>query len=117
MRLGKPLEYLQAALRAAQSTGDIKEQLATIARQLGYFGYLTSDAVVWVCARHSRTISMMNVFPSGQRYQVHRSEARNIPEGPKNLKPFLASRHFVQPHAWYSQGAFPMTRFTYDMPS
>jgi peroxin-11B len=42
------LEHLQAALRAAQTTGDLKEQLTTIARQLGYFGYLAYDAVVWV---------------------------------------------------------------------
>ncbi|KAI9460909.1 peroxisomal biogenesis factor 11 [Lactarius psammicola] len=47
LRLGKPLEHLQAALRAAQNTGDFKEQFTTIARQLGYFGYLTYDAVVW----------------------------------------------------------------------
>lgn len=49
MRLGKPVEHLQAALRAAQTTGDVGEQLATIGRQIGYFGYLTYDAVVWVC--------------------------------------------------------------------
>lgn len=71
LRLGKPFEHLQSALRAAQSTGDIKEQLMTISRQLGYFGYLTYDAVVWVCARRSRTTNMMNVFPSGQRYQIY----------------------------------------------
>jgi peroxin-11B len=50
LRLGKPLEHLQAALRAAQNTGDFKEQLTTIARQLSYFGYLTYDAVAWVRA-------------------------------------------------------------------
>lgn len=48
MRLGKPIEHLQAALRAAQTTGEVAEQLATIGRQIGYFGYLTYDAVVWV---------------------------------------------------------------------
>jgi peroxin-11B len=53
LRLGKPLEHLQAALRAAQTTGGVKEQLATIARQLGYFGYLTYDAVSWVCTDHT----------------------------------------------------------------
>jgi len=47
LRLGKPLEHLQSALRAAQTTGELKEQLTTIARQLGYFGYLTYDTVVW----------------------------------------------------------------------
>ncbi|KAH8988903.1 peroxisomal biogenesis factor 11 [Lactarius akahatsu] len=50
LRLGKPLEHLQAALRAAQNTGDFKEQLTTIARQLSYFGYLTYDAVAWANA-------------------------------------------------------------------
>jgi len=50
LRLGKPFEHLQSALRAAQSTGDIKEQLMAIARQLGYFGYLAYDAVVWANA-------------------------------------------------------------------
>jgi len=50
MRLGKPVEHLQAALRAAQSTSEIGEQVTTIARQLAYFGYLTYDAVVWANA-------------------------------------------------------------------
>ncbi|KAF8203675.1 peroxisomal biogenesis factor 11 [Pholiota molesta] len=47
MRLGKPLEHLQAALRAALTTGPVEETLTTIARQVGYFGYLTYDAIVW----------------------------------------------------------------------
>ena len=79
------MEHLQAALRAAQSAGDLKEQLTTIARQLGYFGYLAYDAVVWVCARHLLTTNMTNVFPSGECHQVYHSEARDISEGPKNL--------------------------------
>lgn len=54
MRIGKPLEHLQAALRAAQATGDLKEQISTIGRQLGYFGYLTYDAIVWVCSVNVR---------------------------------------------------------------
>lgn len=49
MRLGKPLEHLQAALRAAQVAAEPGEQITTICRQLGYFGYLTYDALVWVC--------------------------------------------------------------------
>ncbi|KAK1228369.1 Peroxisomal membrane protein PMP27 [Marasmius sp. AFHP31] len=47
MRLGKPLEHLQAAVRAILATGSPVEQITTIARQLGYFGYLTLDAIVW----------------------------------------------------------------------
>ena len=42
------MEHLQSALRAAQTSGELKEQLTTIARQLSYFGYLTYDTVVWV---------------------------------------------------------------------
>jgi hypothetical protein len=109
------LEHLQSALRAAQATGDLKEQLTTIARQLAYFGYLTYDTVVWVrVRRRPRTIDMMNVPPSGQSHQCYQPEARDISEGPKNLKPFLASWHFVQHHECGTQGEFP-TRFT--MPS
>ncbi|KAI0051739.1 peroxisomal biogenesis factor 11 [Auriscalpium vulgare] len=47
LRLGKPLEHLQLALRAAQTTGEVREQVTTIGRQVGYFGYLTYDAIVW----------------------------------------------------------------------
>jgi len=48
MRLGKPMEHLQVALRATQTLGDTSEQITTIGKQLGYFGYLAYDAVVWV---------------------------------------------------------------------
>jgi len=50
MRLGKPMEHLQAALRAIQVSGPAGEQIATIGRQLGYFGYLVYDALVWANA-------------------------------------------------------------------
>jgi len=59
MRLGKPIEHLQAALRAAQSPSELGEQLATIGRQLAYFGYLTYDAVVWANA-----VKVINLRPS-----------------------------------------------------
>ncbi|KII93248.1 hypothetical protein PLICRDRAFT_35437 [Plicaturopsis crispa FD-325 SS-3] len=51
MRLGKPLEHAQAALRATQASGlEAGEQITTIGRQLGYFGYLAYDAIVWANA-------------------------------------------------------------------
>jgi len=50
LRLGKPLEHLQAALRATQTAGEAGEQITTVARQLCYFGYLTYDAFVWANA-------------------------------------------------------------------
>ncbi|KAF7307026.1 Peroxisomal biogenesis factor [Mycena indigotica] len=47
MRLGKPFEHLQAALRAALSAGPALEQLLAVARQLAYFFYLSLDALAW----------------------------------------------------------------------
>lgn len=49
MRLGKPMEHLQSALKATQLRAPTPEQLTTIGRQLGYAGYLTYDALAWVC--------------------------------------------------------------------
>ena len=48
MRLFKPLEHLQAALKAIQSAGSALERWTTIGRQLSYAGYLSFDALVWV---------------------------------------------------------------------
>jgi len=57
MRLGKPIEHLQAALRATFSSGPIPETITTIARQFAYFGYLSTDAVIWA---HSVKFITMN---------------------------------------------------------
>ncbi|KAJ3558037.1 hypothetical protein NM688_g1146 [Phlebia brevispora] len=59
MRLGKPLEHLQAALRALGATGPAVETITTVARQLSYFGYLTNDALVW-----ANTVKVYNFKPS-----------------------------------------------------
>jgi peroxin-11B len=49
MRLFKPVEHLQAALKAANaSSAPPVEQFTTIGRQIGYFGYLSFDMIVWV---------------------------------------------------------------------
>ena len=48
MRLFKPIEHAQAALRAAAVSDYPLEQFTTIGRQLGYFGYLSLDMIVWV---------------------------------------------------------------------
>ncbi|KZT30519.1 peroxisomal biogenesis factor 11 [Neolentinus lepideus HHB14362 ss-1] len=52
MRIGKPVEHLQAVLRAVQaySASETREQITTIGRQLAYFGYLTYDTIVWANA-------------------------------------------------------------------
>ena len=62
MRLGKPLEHLQAALKASQSTALSRqsgERFTTIARQLSYAGYLTFDAIVW-----ANSVKFINLLPS-----------------------------------------------------
>lgn len=58
LRLAKPVDHLQAALRATQTTGPLGEQITTAARQFAYFLYLTYDAVVWANA-----IKFINLSP------------------------------------------------------
>jgi peroxin-11B len=58
LRLGKPLEHAQAALRATQASGPAAEQITTIARQIGYFGYLAYDAIVW-----ANTVKFISLKP------------------------------------------------------
>ncbi|KAF8526421.1 peroxisomal biogenesis factor 11 [Gautieria morchelliformis] len=55
MRLFKPLENLQAALRAVQSSNNFLEQITTIGRHLAYFGYLSYDMIVWRAIKVNKT--------------------------------------------------------------
>jgi hypothetical protein len=57
LRLAKPVEHLQAALRATQTPGPLGEQLTAAARQVAYFLYLTYDAIVWANAIKFITLS------------------------------------------------------------
>ncbi|KAJ3475448.1 hypothetical protein NLI96_g11827 [Meripilus lineatus] len=59
MRLGKPVENLQGALRAFYGSSPAAEQILTIAKQLSYFGYLSHDALVW-----ANTVKFFNLAPS-----------------------------------------------------
>lgn len=47
MRIGKPAEHLQAAVKAA-AIGDPILKLLAIVRQLGYAVYLFNDQFLWV---------------------------------------------------------------------
>ncbi|KAF7339362.1 Peroxisomal biogenesis factor [Mycena sanguinolenta] len=59
LRLGKPMEHLQAALRATLASGTpALEQIITIARQLAYFGYLSLDMLSW-----AHSIKFANFHP------------------------------------------------------
>ena len=102
MRLGKPVEHLQAALRAAQSPAELGEQLATIGRQLAYFGYLTYDAIVWVSFfRWTRTC--FDVLP-GECSESHHSQAHHYSQGRHHLKPVLALWNLIEHHTRPTQG-------------
>jgi Peroxisomal biogenesis factor 11 (PEX11) len=48
MRIGKPVEHLQAALKTGFAPGPALETIAGVARQIAYFAYLSYDAVSWV---------------------------------------------------------------------
>ncbi|KAJ7110083.1 peroxisomal biogenesis factor 11 [Mycena epipterygia] len=58
LRLGKPMEHLQAALRAALTTAPASEQILTIARQIAYFLYLSFDTFSW-----AQSIKFANFHP------------------------------------------------------
>jgi len=47
MRLGKPFEHFQAAIKAL-AVGDPVLRITAIIRQLGYAFYLLHDHVIWV---------------------------------------------------------------------
>lgn len=49
LRLGKPIEHLRSAL-TIDPTAPLPENITAIARQLGYFGFLSLDAFVWANA-------------------------------------------------------------------
>jgi hypothetical protein len=82
MRLMKPLEHLQAALRASQLStlrAYPIEQYATIARQISYAGYLSLDAIVWVCNSKGNTRRLdLTKCHSAQLYQVFEPRARDF---------------------------------------
>ena len=62
MRLGKPLEHLQAALKATQVSTTAGEQITTIGRQLAYAGYLTYDSLIWVSLYKPRPFNEQGIF-------------------------------------------------------
>ncbi|KAH9944515.1 peroxisomal biogenesis factor [Epithele typhae] len=57
LRVGKFMENAQAVLRAMNAPGETGERIATIGRQIGYFGYLALDQLSWA-------IKFYNFMPS-----------------------------------------------------
>jgi len=50
LRIGKPMEHLQAALRASASDSFSTEALFFVAKHVGYFAFLSYDAIAWAHA-------------------------------------------------------------------
>lgn len=104
MRLGKPIEHLQAALRATFATGPGEEIVTTIARQLSYFGYLTYDAIVWASRASSNSYVVIKAHTgTGSFYQTRYIEPRSSEENDQEGLPILVRRYHIQPHAWCIQ--------------
>lgn len=57
MRIGKPLEHAQAAVKSLD-VADPVIKFTALGRQLGYAGYLFNDMLVWV-----RFSSLLRSFP------------------------------------------------------
>ncbi|TEB39256.1 peroxisomal biogenesis factor 11 [Coprinellus micaceus] len=50
LRIGKPVEHLQAALKTTLASGPAVEVILAVARQIAYFIYLSYDLFVWANA-------------------------------------------------------------------
>ena len=103
IRLGKPVEHLQAALRATFAPGPASETVTTVARQVAYFGYLSYDVLVWVCTHLIHHLS--NVHCSkGKLYKIHQSEPGDSKAYNENIISSLVRRNRVQSHQWGIEG-------------
>jgi len=69
MRLGKPMEHFQAAVKAV-AIGDPVLKLAAIVRQLGYAFYLLNDHLVWA---HSAKVK---IFAKDRLARINHNAAR-----------------------------------------
>jgi peroxin-11B len=47
MRIGKPVEHAQAAVKALDIADPVLK-LTALGRQIGYAGYLVNDMLIWV---------------------------------------------------------------------
>lgn len=48
LRVGKPLEHIQAAMKALLSSAKSGEKATTVLRQVSYAAYLFFDMLAWV---------------------------------------------------------------------
>lgn len=76
MRLGKPMEHLQAALKAQTIADPVLKITATI-RQLGYAMYLINDHLAWVSyASGAQSMSVTDCAPFATPLQAHSAKIK-----------------------------------------
>lgn len=73
MRIGKPLEHAQAAIKALD-VADPVLRITALGRQIGYFGYLCGDMLNWV--RFAMLVVVL------QETQFSRIRAGSLHQGP-----------------------------------
>ncbi|POY74121.1 hypothetical protein BMF94_2933 [Rhodotorula taiwanensis] len=66
MRVGKPFEHLQAAVKGLDLTDPVLK-FTTVGRQLGYAGYLINDTLVWLHTAKVRPFSAPTIATIQQR--------------------------------------------------
>lgn len=94
LRLGKPVENLQAALKAALVSGPAGEQITAIAKQIAYFAFLTCDGLTWVRAP-SKALTTLT-FSSEQRYRFLLLFVGDDCQTHQAYLPLLAGRNHTQ---------------------
>ena len=98
------MEHLQAALRATFSSGPIIETITAIARQIGYFGYLSIDAIVWVWRSFTIYERYHIFFSIGPFHKIYNLEFRKGQETHKDFLPLLVGWDNFQSFSWHIEG-------------
>lgn len=112
MRLGKPMEHLQAALRAALTSAPPLESITTIGRQLGYFLYLFFDMLAWVISSVSMAFEKAAHIVLGPIHQVCELSTRYRCENLSVRQPLMAGWNSSEHRSCCDQGTTPGSVFT-----
>lgn len=96
MRIGKPVEHLQAAVKGLDLTDPVLK-FTTIGRQLGYAGYLVNDTLVWVSQRPSQRVCVRDLLlthgPAAPLGQGPTVRARHLCRDPAARRPPVVHRN------------------------
>lgn len=108
MRIGKPLEHLQAAVKGLDLSDPVLK-LTTVGRQLGYAGYLFNDTLVWV-----RTVAQPPPSSPQPRLTRVRAQAHSA-----KVRPFAPATYKTIQHRaarlWFTGIAFSIVSSLYKL--